>query len=249
MEKRAHWEMAEIEGDHWWFSGRRAIAKVVIDKFVSPGPGWKILDAGCGTGGNLDLLSSYGDVTGMDLDEETIEILKTKNVGRILRGGTPDVPLKRESFEFIVMFDILEHIEDDVASMKALVELLKPGGTIVITVPAFAFLWSEHDRSHHHKRHYTLPELETVMTKAGLHIEYSSYFNILLFPIIALIRLTIERIVRGNMADHLSLPNPLVNACLRSIFSFESLLIGRLKFAFGVSIIACGRKPGGVRST
>lgn len=242
MEKRIYKLMAEIEADHWWFAGRRAILKTVIKRVVSPRRDCCILDAGCGTGGNLNLLSEFGHVVGMEFNQEAIQSTKGKRIGKTIRGKFPQLPFKKESFELIVVLDVLEHLDDDEDFLKGVASLLKPGGFVVVTVPAFSILWSEHDRIHHHRRRYRLNELDKVMDQAGLKVEYSSYFNFLLFPLVVVIRLVKEHMGIGKGSDDLAMPVGILNTLLRSIFSIERIPIGKIRIRFGVSIISCGKR-------
>jgi SAM-dependent methyltransferase len=234
--------MAALEAEHWWFVSRGAIIKALIERIVSPEPGWRILDAGCGTGGNLRILSQFGQVLGVESDREAARISSQKGIATVLQSRIPHFPFKKESFELVTLFDVIEHLDDDVGCMKAAADLMKPGGVVLVTVPAFSFLWSDHDRMHHHRRRYTVKEIEKLINNAGLKVKYSSYINFLLFPLIATVRLCKERLGIGRRADDHKMPGSLLNSLLRFLFSLERIVIGRLSVNFGVSIISCGQK-------
>jgi SAM-dependent methyltransferase len=244
MEQTIYWKMHRLEREHWWFASRRSMIETVLhSRLKSIGSGSRILDAGCGTGGNLDLLSQLScDVTGLEMEPGAAEIASLKSGKAVVIGSLPDqVPFRDESFDLIVLLDVLEHIEDDLGSLASLAAKLKPGGHLLITVPAFSFLWSDHDKSHHHKRRYRLPELVRKMRQCQLDPTYASYFNTWLFPLIALVRL-LHKIRCFNTTDDLSMPYPFLNKLLTHIMSSEKHILKRGKLPFGVSIMAIGQK-------
>jgi SAM-dependent methyltransferase len=245
MEQTIYLKMNRLEHEHWWFVSRRCIIETVLRSHVkSIGPHSKILDAGCGTGGNLDLLSSLScDVTGLEMDPDAAEIARSKSGKAVYIGSLPDqIPFADESFDLIVLLDVLEHIEDDIGTLAALTAKLKPGGNLLITVPAFSFLWSGHDEAHHHKRRYKLNELVRKMHHCNLHPKYASYFNTWLFPMIALVRIMQNRLPFLKKTDDLSMPSPLLNKLLTEAMSSEKHILMRGKLPFGVSIMAIGQK-------
>ncbi|MFD0696833.1 methyltransferase domain-containing protein [Paenibacillus sp. GCM10027628] len=245
MEQTIYLKMDRLEHEHWWFVSRRSIIETVLRSQVkSIGPDFQILDAGCGTGGNLDFLSSLGpNVTGLEMEPDAAEIARSKSGKAVYIGSLPDqIPFADESFDLIVLLDVLEHIEDDMGALAALTAKLKPGGNLLITVPAFSFLWSSHDESHHHKRRYRLNELIRKMSHCNLHPKYASYFNTWLFPVIALVRILQNKLRSTRKTDDLSLPSRFLNQLLMSVMSSERHILKHGKMPFGVSIIAIGQK-------
>jgi SAM-dependent methyltransferase len=237
--------MDRLEQEHWWFVSRRSIIESILRLHMeSLGPQSKILDAGCGTGGNLELLSRLGcEVTGLEMEQGAAEIARSKSGKAVYVGSLPEqVPFADDSFDLIVLLDVLEHIEDDLGALQALTAKLKPGGKLLITVPAFAFLWSPHDESHHHKRRYRLKELTGKMQRCQLHPMYASYFNTWLFPVIAIVRILHKRFGIFQKTDDLSMPSPILNKLLAGIMSSERHILKRAKLPFGVSIVAIGQK-------
>ena len=242
MEPSIYALMATLEANHWWFAARRAIAENIIRQLRLP-PDAKILDAGCGTGGNLAMLSRYGQVHAMELDDQARQMANAKGIAEVLSGRLPDeVPYQQEQFDLIALLDVLEHVEDDRNTLGVLGSLLKPGGYLLISVPAFPFLWSTHDEVHHHKRRYFLGELKGKLENAGLEIRYASYFNTVLFPLIFGARQLGKLRANKRESGDLIMPHPFINRLLFAIFSSERFVLGRWPLPFGVSAMAIARR-------
>ncbi len=200
------------------------------------------MEAGCGTGGNLKMLSSFGKLDAFELDDEARVIAKGKVPMDIKSGMLPDhVPYQPGSFDVVVAFDVIEHVEHDVESLASLGKQLAPGGRLVMTVPAMPWLWSKHDETHHHYRRYTKASLNEALVQAGLKPVRISYFNTLLFPMIAGIRLLRQALNIKETADD-KMPSPAVNSVLKSIFGFESNWVGRVSIPVGVSLLAVAQR-------
>lgn len=242
MEPNIYTLMASLEENHWWFAARRAIAERIIEQLGLP-PDASILDAGCGTGGNLAMLSRHGRVHAMELDDQARQIANAKGIARVLSGRLPDeVPYPQGQFDLIALLDVLEHVEDDRNTVRALASLLKPGGYLLISVPAFPFLWSAHDEVHHHKRRYVAGGLRSLLDNAGLEVTYASYFNTVLFPLIFGARQLGKLRSRKPGSGDLTMPHPFINRLLRAVFSSERCVLGRWSLPFGVSALAVARK-------
>jgi SAM-dependent methyltransferase len=239
MDPKAYLEMAETEDRHWWFVGRRAVLKDLISAFKLP-PLANILEVGVGTGGNLQMLGEFGTVKGMELNPIAREIATRKTQGRIeVRPGRcpDDIAFTDDRFNLICMFDVLEHVEEDVETLAALRRSLTPDGRLLLTVPAFPWLWSGHDDFLHHKRRYTARDLASKIAAAGLRLERISYFNTLLFPLGVLAR-ALNRLTSGKVASDAAVPVAHVNFILRHIFSLEKSLLKRMNLPFGMSLVA-----------
>jgi len=238
VDKDAYTKMADVEGRHWWFVARRKIIRKIIESLGLPRDA-KILEVGCGTGGNLELLSWFGEVTAVEVDAEARRIAKERCVGRVVAGQLPDgLDLGGQKFDLIVLLDVLEHINDDVGSLVALKKSLKKEGKILITVPAWPFLWSEHDEFHHHVRRYRSGEIRSKLGKAGYELRYSGYYNTLLFPVVVAVRIKNKILRRGSAGDDLDVPCNLLNKLIEKIFSAERFFLPGAKFPIGISIIA-----------
>ncbi|WP_017930845.1 class I SAM-dependent methyltransferase [Robiginitomaculum antarcticum] len=240
MNKDVYIRMDELQDKHWWFAARRNILTTLIST-LKLGDNARILEAGCGTGGNLHMLSQFGEVTAFEHDDDALIMARQKGSYTLAQGTLPQKsPHYAEPFDLIVAFDVVEHIEEDIESLKTLRQSLRPDGSIVITVPAFPFLWSKHDETHHHFRRYTRKNLRTVLEEAGYNVAYMSYFNTMLFPVIAGIR-TLKKIfgMTGSADD--TMPTKAVNSILQKVFASERHWVGKVSMPFGVSLVAVAK--------
>lgn len=242
MDPHIYQQMRSLEDQHWWFAGRRQIVGQMLGSLDLPKRA-RILDAGCGTGGNLKFLSRFGEVIGVELDDNAATLARERGAWPVLKGSLPDkMPFAGQQFDLIVLLDVLEHIDDDGASLRTLQNLLAPGGYLLLTVPAFPFLWSSHDEDHHHKRRYRAAGLQAIIESTGLRLRYTSYFNTWLFPLVAAIRLARRVFPVGEVGQDVQLPRPAVNRMLKALFSSERHWIGQHRLPFGVSLLAVARK-------
>jgi SAM-dependent methyltransferase len=243
MEAEVYARMAELDSEHWWFAARRKILESVIRRTVRPPPKAHILEIGCGTGHNLHMLSKFGTLEATELNESARELASRRLGRKVEAAALPDLSLfARSSFDLIALLDVLEHIADDRQAFEAIFSLLKPGGKLLVTVPANPWMWSAHDVAHHHHRRYRKRQLRALAESAGFTVDLLSPFNSLLFPAVAAARLA-GKLTGRQAADDRLPPGP-VNGLLRSVFSFERFLVGRVPFPFGVSLVLVARRPG-----
>lgn len=239
MKRDAFELMASAERDHWWFRGRRAFVQTAIEQLALP-IGARVLDAGCGSGGNLQLLSRFGTVYGFEYDAQAMELAKALNIGSVEQGSLPQaIPFGATVFDLIGLFDVLEHLEHPVESLSALRDRLTPGGAVLLTVPANPWLWGPHDEVHNHFRRYTAASLSEHLEGAGLRVEYLSYFNSLLLPL-AMLQRAKERLF-GYSVEELS-PAKAVNDLLFRIWRIERHWIPNRRAPFGLSLLASARR-------
>lgn len=233
----------EIQKRHWWFVTKKKIVLDLIDRYVHlRKDGHRILDIGCGTGLMLNALEQIGQTNGMDMSDEAIRFSREIFNGTVKKGYLPDnIPYDHEYFSLITALDVIEHVEDDRATLMAIRDRLLPGGQAIITVPACMFLWSEHDVLNEHKRRYSMGELRGKLLEAGFNIEKISYFNSILFPAIALVRL-VNNVLKRSGGSDVNLPGLLVNFTLMNLFGMEKYLLRLINFPIGVSIVAVVRK-------
>jgi len=242
MERAVFDRMAELDQHHWWFLARRRILEQLIVRVVRPREGARVLEVGCGTGHNLAMLGKFGELDASELDSSA-RALSTKRLGReVKEAKLPDLSMfKRNSYDLIALLDVLEHVPDDLGSLRAIHRRLKPGGALLLTVPANPWMWSAHDAAHHHFRRYTSKQLEELFLRSGLEVELLSYFNTLLYPLIAAARI-VGKLLRRESSDD-KLPGNAVNTVLNKIFGLEAAMLGRVPMPFGVSLVAVVRRP------
>jgi SAM-dependent methyltransferase len=242
MERIVYDRMAELDSRHWWYRARREILARLIETKVKPPPGARILEIGCGTGHNLDMLGRFGTVDAVEMDDAAREVA-TARLGRPAAMATlPALEgVERGAYDLVALLDVLEHVEEDRASLESIAERLKPGGRILLTVPAHPWMWSAHDVVNHHKRRYTKKGFRTVLEASGLQVELLSYFNSLLFPLAAAARLA-GRVTGKEDSDDRLPPAP-VNKAFEFLFGLERYAIGRVPFPPGVSLAAVASAP------
>ena len=242
MERVVFDRMAELDQLHWWFTARRRILEALIRRVVRPKKRARILEVGCGTGHNLAMLKKFGRVEASELDAPA-RALASKRLRRpVKEAKLPDLTMfERNGYDLIALLDVLEHVPDDLAALRAIHMRLKPGGALLLTVPANSWMWSAHDAAHHHFRRYSKKQLKALFVKSGLEVQLLSHFNSLLFPPIALARV-LGKVTGKDSADD-RLPLAPVNWLLDQLFGLERLLLGRLPMPFGVSLVAVVRRP------
>jgi 2-polyprenyl-3-methyl-5-hydroxy-6-metoxy-1,4-benzoquinol methylase len=235
MEKVLYDEMRESETEHWWFQARRDILLQVVKAFVPKGAA--VLDVGCGTGFILEKLQDDYDVYGLDHAEVAVRYCHERGLTSVKQGLLGEETFNGKKFQLVSFLDVIEHIEDDLAVVSIAKSYLSDTGYLMITVPAFQFLWSAHDEIHHHKRRYTKDSLTNLLERAGYTVRYMTYFNTLLFPMIALIRAVGNLTGRHNASDAKP-ANKLLNDTLYHVFKSERALLPKVNLPFGVSLLA-----------
>jgi SAM-dependent methyltransferase len=242
MERAVFDRMAELDQEHWWFLARRRILDRVIARVVRPPQSARVLEVGCGTGHNLAMLGRFGSVEACELDRSARALASKRSGKRVKDARLPDLSMfERNAYDLVALLDVLEHVPDDIGSLRAIHRRLKPGGALLLTVPANPWMWSAHDVAHHHFRRYTRGGLARLFEQAGFEVQLLTYFNSLLFPPIAAARLLNK--ARGRDSADDALPGATVNAMLNGVFGFEAGLVGRVRMPFGVSLLAVVRRP------
>ena len=236
MERLAYREMAELDQKHWWYRARRAVLADLIRREAKPHAGAKILEIGCGTGHNLEMLGGFGNVDAVELDEESRSIAEERLGRRIINSPLPELAGVGGGYDLIAALDVIEHIDDDTAAIAAIAVKLRPGGKFVMTVPAHKWMWSAHDLVNHHKRRYSRAELKRLIDQSPLKLEKVGYFNSLLFPL-AVAERTASKL-RGKDDADLKLPAAPINAALEKVFGAERYLVGRFPLPPGLSLFA-----------
>lgn len=239
MEQQAYREQFELEDAHWWFEGRRAVIWALLDRagLTAPDRNLRILDAGCGTGRNLIEFGALGDARGIDSSPEAIDFCRRRGVLGATEGRLESLPFEDGSFHLILATDVLEHLEDDRSVMRELRRVAAPGARLLATVPAYRWLWSQHDDAHHHVRRYTLRDLRRRLRAEGWEAVEWSYFNTALLPPIAAVRTLARRRPPADGRPDLKLTPPALNRLLLAPMSAEAAVIRRgARLPAGVSI-------------
>jgi SAM-dependent methyltransferase len=218
----------EAEDRHWWYRGRRTVLDGVIARFGLPKPA-RILDAGCGSGRNMVELGHLGAVTGIELSATSVALARARDVGEVIAGSVLEMPFADDSFDLAVSLDVIEHLEDDLAALRELRRAVAPGGVLLVTVPAYQWLWSGHDVINHHHRRYTRRSLQRVAEQAGWTQLRTTYFNSLLLPAAIALRV-LDRVNRAKTTESsldLWVPPEPLNWLLERPLALEAALIAR----------------------
>jgi SAM-dependent methyltransferase len=192
VDQRLMKAMLELDEHHWWYRGRRQIVRSELDRLTLPS-GAQILDAGCGSGRTLEDLVDYGSVSGIELDPDAAEFAASRGCGEVKVGRLENLPWGDGTFDLITCLDVLEHTPDDRQTMTELRRVSKPGGWMLLTVPAYQALWSLHDAANHHYRRYSRRRLRLVALEAGWRLARLTSFNSILLPAAAAVRLAQRR--------------------------------------------------------
>lgn len=243
MQVEIYEQMAHLEKKHFWFKARREVLAVCLHRLLPEGQPVHplILDAGCGTGGNLDVLSHFGTSFGVDNSQVACCFAPPKWRERLVQGDLTQLPMLSDIFNVVSLLDVLEHIHDQQKVLSEIRRILKPGGALLLTVPAYMHLWSSHDTVHKHQRRYRKDELLKELVNAGFKVNYVSYYNTYLYPLVGLVRL-IKKIMGMEEKSDLQMPAKWVNQLLYRIFRLERHWIGKIHMPFGVSLVAVAFK-------
>ena len=247
MEPGEYRRLYELEETMWWFRGMEKISTALLDRFVGPNRNDKkleLLDAGCGTGGMLSTLARYGAVSGLDCSAEALRFARERNHATLTRGTVSRLPFADESFDLVTSFDVLYHLEvsDDVEALREVARVLRPRGTLLVRVPAYQALRSQHDEAVHTRQRYGKRELTGKLRNAGLDPVFVSHANSLLFPV-AVIKRGAERVLgSGREGSEVEAVRPALNKALLVPLAIESWLLKRTSLPFGLSLVAVAEK-------
>lgn len=245
MRPREYRVMYEIEEDYWWYRGLRALLLELLARYVPPGTRPRILDAGCGTGANLQLLLKHTDAIGVDIAEEAIAFCRVRGIpaDRALVASLLELPFPDDFFDLNFSFDVICNIQDDVSAFAEIGRVTKPGGRVIAQLPAYPFLWSAHDVAVGHKRRYTAGDLASRIGRAGLSVERITYLNAFLFPLQVIARLSRRKeSVNGNAHSDLKPLPHLLNSALARLFAAEMRAAPHMRFPYGLSLLVVAKK-------
>jgi SAM-dependent methyltransferase len=243
MQQHTYSIMYQVEGKHWWFAGRRQIIKSFIERICAALQSERphILDIGCGTGANLELLADFGETEGVDVSEEALAFCRARGLQNVRQGAAENLPYEDGSFDLVTALDVVEHLDDDVAGLREMRRVLRPDGRALLFVPAFMFLWGVQDDVSHHRRRYTSAGLQRVVKAAGFEVESATYANITFFGPILLGRLLL-RVTGTRVASENNINVGALNGLLGRILGAESAVLRHLNLPFGVSAICVARR-------
>ena len=236
MERTVYDAMAQHDAGHWWYSARRRVLAAYIDRRAALPDNAKILEVGCGTGHNLQMLGRFGQVDAVEMDSAS-RAIASERLGRpVLSASLPELTgVGRGAYDLVAVLDVIEHVEHDVEGLIALKDCLRPGGKILIAVPAHMWMWSGHDVANHHFRRYSRASLARSLKLAGLDWDKLRYFNSFLFAPAVLGRF-FKKLTRNQTSDDTPPPAP-INRVFDAIFSLEAQAIGRFQLPIGLSLV------------
>jgi SAM-dependent methyltransferase len=249
MDERLMNAMLQLDDRHWWYRGRRRIIRSELDRLPLPAGG-RVLDAGCGSGRTLEELGPYGEVHGIELDPGAAEVARARGRGEVQIGRLEELPWEDASFDLITCLDVIEHTPDDRVTLRELRRVTRPGGFLLVTVPAYQGLWSMHDVANHHYRRYSRSRLRAAAGESGWRTVRMTSFNGLLLAPAAAVRLAERRRLREPDSDYkpeLALGPDWLNSLLEQPLRLEArwLAAGRTMPA-GLSLLAVFENPDGV---
>lgn len=233
--------LEQIEEDHWWFVGKRLLLRAIFDRLP---PGDRFLDMGCGTGGILRDYMAESTCVGADRSALALRICRDQGFSTLARADLDKLPFRPATFDTIVLLDVLEHLDDDIGFLREAAKLCRPGGQMVISVPAFQLLWSQHDETFEHRRRYRASQLEKVVRASGLEPVWATYTNFIVFPLAAVWRVLSYRLGFGRFApahDFWGVPS-WVNRTLIRLYEIEAWLARRMRLPVGVSAVCVAKR-------
>jgi SAM-dependent methyltransferase len=242
MDRDYELQTHRAEDRHWWYRGRRSVLARVIDDLRLPARA-RILDAGCGSGRNMVEFAKHGTVTGIELSGTSVSLARERAAGEVVEGSVLEMPFQADAFDLAASLDVIEHLEDDLQALRELRRVVAPGGSLLVTVPAYQWLWSGHDEINHHHRRYTRRSLQQTGERAGWQQVRTTYFNSLLLPAAILLRV-LDRFSRKTTESSLDLwvPPAPVNWLLERPLALEAAMIGRGgRIPAGLSLLAVFR--------
>jgi SAM-dependent methyltransferase len=237
--------MHAMEDWYWWFVARRAAAARFLRDYAPPERPLRILDAGCGTGGLLDLFRQWPDVeaVGLDFSPQALQFSRQRGHRRLVGADLMLLPFRSGTFDAVTALDVIEHVPDDARAVSEISRVLRPGGILVASVPAYQFLWGPHDEALHHFRRYHGSQFRDLVHRSGLRVEKQTHLLAALLPLAAALRLAARSRQPGSAGAGLPPVPRFVNRSLIGFQAAELALARRVSLPFGLSVLAVARKP------
>jgi SAM-dependent methyltransferase len=229
----------EEDRSHWWFRGRLAVILATLRRALPPRR-VRLLELGCGSGNVLAALSEFGEAVGVDAHQDLAAAARVAGLDVRIGHLPDDLGVTPGWADVVLLLDVIEHVDDDVATLGSARTGVGEGGLLVVTVPAYRWLWSGHDEVLGHRRRYTAAELRAVAERAGFTVLRVTYFNTLLFPLLAAVR--VWKRLRGDRGHDLRRPAEPLNRLLERVFAFERHLVPRVSLPFGGSLLLIARR-------
>ncbi|MFL5862627.1 MAG: class I SAM-dependent methyltransferase [Solirubrobacteraceae bacterium] len=233
-----------VDEHHWWYRGRRRVIRAELDRLPLPARA-RVLDAGCGSGRTLQELVDYGEVSGIELNADAAAIARARGLGEVREGRLEELPWDDATFDLVTCLDVIEHVPDDAAALAEIRRVCRPGGWLLVTVPAYQALWSRHDEANHHYRRYSRSSLRAAARAGGWQVQRLTSFNSLLLAPAAAVRLAQRRVgTRNGYTNDLELGPAWLNDVLERPLALEArwLAQGRTLPA-GLSLLAVLQRP------
>ena len=258
MEEHTYAIMNRVEDSHWWFVGRRAILESFMERIIlsfesrlqaessqelpkgETQNSIRVLDVGCGTGANLEMLANFGEAEGVDISDEALDFCRAKNL-KVHKGLAEKLPFEDESFDIVTALDVVEHLDDDISGLTEMHRVLRKGGKSLIFVPAFMWLWGVQDDISNHRIRYTKKQIVERLEKAGIKVERATYANFTFF-VPVLVGRTLMKLTGIKPESENNINVSALNGLFGKIFSAEKYWLSRLNFPFGVSIVIVAEK-------
>jgi ubiquinone/menaquinone biosynthesis C-methylase UbiE len=246
MEPQEYGLMFDVERAHWWYLGMEKITRAILNQWFPRGANARILDAGCGTGAAMSTyLADYGNVTGIDFSPLALNFCRKRNLTSLGLASVSNIPFPPESFDLVTSFDVLyeQAVPSDFAALTEFFRVLRPGGFVLLRLPAYNWLRGQHDLTIHTARRYTAPQLKRLLIDSGFQTCRVGYANSFLFPLAAAKRLLERLKPSASATSDLSLNVGMLNGLFKHILASEAFFISRTGLPFGLSVIALARKP------
>ncbi len=245
MEPAEYRVMYQVEDHHWWYRGMAGISYAIARRWLPVRKTLRILDAGCGTGSNLQKhLPEFGSAIGVDLSLLALQLCRSRHVHSLACASVSDLPLPAQSFDLVTSFDVLysSEVPDVPAALDEMARILVPGGYLLLRVPAYNWLRGRHDLQVHTARRFTLRQVAALLGSSGYKILHITYANMFLFPLALVKRLTDSFLPQRTAASDLSIHFGWLNQVLLAVLRIEALMAARITLPFGLSVIALAQR-------